>query len=129
MFKVVFLLLVLLGASLYFPQTRPVVLEYLGPVMNPVLTWQTKGEMGRLTRELQTVTREGGDLPSPGASFQAWITRNFLGRAQSDAWGSDYTLRVWEDSVGVVSNGPDLEIDTDDDIVLSAVRQRRRRTR
>jgi hypothetical protein len=125
----VFLLLVLLGASLYFPQTRPVVLEYLGPVMNPVLSWQTKGEMGRIARELQTVTREGGDLPSPGASFQAWITRNFLGRAKSDAWGSDYTLRVWEDSVGVISNGPDLEIDTADDIVLSAVRQRRRRDR
>ncbi len=125
----VFFLLVLLGASLYFPQTRPVVLEYLGPVMNPVLGWQTKGEMGRIARELQTVTREGGDLPSPGASFQAWITRNFLGRATSDAWGSDYTLRVWEDSVGVISNGPDLEIDTADDIVLSAVRQRRRRDR
>jgi len=43
-------LLILLGAATYFPQTRPVVVDTLGPIMNPVLTWQTKGEMNRLGR-------------------------------------------------------------------------------
>ena len=129
MYKVVFLLLILLGASLYFPQTRPVVLEFIAPVMNPVLTWQTKGEMDRIGRQLQTRNREGGDLPAPGLAFQAWMKRRFLGRARSDAWGTDYTMKVWRDSVGIVSNGPDLEIGTPDDIVLTAVIQRQRRNR
>jgi len=38
-------------------------------------------------------------------------------------------MKVWRDSVGIVSNGPDLEIGTADDIVLTAVIQRQRRNR
>lgn len=121
MYKIIFAVAVLLGAALYFPQTRPVVVETFAPVMNPVFTWQTKGEMGRITRELETLQREGDYFPAPGEGFQNWMKRNFLGRARSDAWGTDYTLRVWRDSVGVVSNGPDLEIETSDDIILSLV--------
>ena len=121
MYKVILAVAILLGAALYFPQTRPVVAETLAPVMNPVFTWQTKGEMGRIRRELETLQREGDFFPAPGEGFQRWMNRNFLGRARSDAWGMDYTLRVWRDSVGVVSNGPDLEIETSDDIILSLV--------
>ena len=129
MFKVVLALLILLGAAAYFPQTRPVVVDTLGPLMNPVLTWQTKGEMDRLGRELQTENREGAPLPTPGAEFQNWMNRRFVGGATTDAWGVDYTLRVWRDSIGIISNGPDLEIGTMDDIVQSLVIQRQRSRR
>lgn len=125
-----FLLLVLaFGASLYFPQTRPVVLDMLAPVLNPALTWQTKGEMNQIARELQTMNREGQILPAPGRAFQDWIGRHFQGGSQEDAWGTPYTLRVWADSVGIVSNGPDLEINTPDDVVATALIQRQRHSR
>jgi len=119
--KLILLLLVLLGASLYFPQTRPVVVETLAPVLNPIFRWQTRGEMDRIGRELDTIYRQGNDLPPPGASFRNWMSKNFFGGAKTDAWGTDYSLTVWRDSIGLVSNGPDLEIGTADDIILSVV--------
>ena len=127
--KVVLLLLILLGASLYFPQTRPVVVDTLAPVMNPFLIWQTQGEMDRIGRELQSLNRRGSELPSPGASFHTWMGQTFYGPERMDAWEVDYTLKVWLDSIGLVSNGPDMEIGTDDDLVLTALIQRRRRSR
>ncbi len=127
--KFLLLLILALGASLYFPQTRPVVLDVLAPVLNPALTWQTKGEMSQIARELQTLNREGQVLPAPGQAFQTWIGRHFQGGDQEDAWGTPYTLRVWTDSVGIVSNGPDLEIDTPDDVIETALIQRQRRSR
>ena len=129
MAKVLILLLVLLGALLYFPRTRPVVLDTLGPVVNPVLTWQTKGEMDRIGRELETLSRQGSDLPTPGDSFQNWMSKTFMGGAKTDAWGMVYTMKVWRDSIGIASNGPDMEMDTPDDIILTAVNLRQQRTR
>ncbi len=127
--KFLLFLLLGLGAALYFPQTRPVVLDTLAPVLNPILTWQTKGEMAQITRELQMINREGQALPEPGEDFQAWMGRNFQGGDREDSWGNPYALVTWPDSVGVVSMGPDLEIHTADDIVETALipRQRRRR--
>ena len=116
MWKALFFLLILLGAALYFPQTRPVLVEFLAPVMNPVLTWQTHGEMDHISRELETIHRQGGDLPAPGAAFQGWMERRFMGGSRTDAWGVNYTLKLWRDSICVVSNGPDQEIGTSDDI-------------
>lgn len=124
--KIILILLILLGAALYFPQTRPATIGILGPVINPVLTWQTKGEMDRIVRELKALDRQGSNLPAPGLSFQNWMERVFMGGARTDAWGVEYTLKVWRDSVGIVSNGPDQEIGTYDDIVEAVVIQRRR---
>lgn len=124
--KLVLLLLLGLGAALYFPQTRPVVLDTMAPVLNPVLIWQTNGEMDRIARELQRMNREGQTLPARGKAFNQWMDRNFQGGSRQDAWGNDYSLVVWPDSVGVVSNGPDLELDTPDDLVAAAVIQRQR---
>ena len=129
MARVVLLLLILLGAALYFPKTRPVVVDTLAPVLNPVLTWQTKGEMNRISRELESLNRQGSDLPPPGESFQNWMGKNFLGGAKTDAWGFPYTLKVWRDSIGIVSNGPDQEIATPDDIILSTMTRRSQRRR
>jgi hypothetical protein len=114
--KIVFILLILLGAALYFPQTRPTVTRYLAPVINPVLTWQTRGEMGQISRELETLHSQGSNIPTPGAAFQRWIDRRFMGGSKTDGWGNDYTLKVWRDSIGIISSGPDKTLDTSDDI-------------
>ena len=129
MWKVIFIFLILLGAALYFPQTRPTVMEFLGPVVNPVLTWQTKGEMDRIGRELESLHRQGSDLPTPGSSFQAWMDRRFMGGSKTDAWGVDYTLKVWRDSLGIVSMGPDEVLGTEDDILQTVILPGRGRRR
>lgn len=57
------------------------------------------------------------------------MERNFYGGGSLDGWGNPYTMKVWRDSVGVVSWGPDLELNTADDLVasLSVPRDSRRR--
>lgn len=122
-----FLIMVLaFGAAMYFPQTRPALMDLLRPVLNPVFVWQTKSEMDQVLRELQLLNREGRAIPEPGAPFQAWMERNFQGGSLRDSWGSPYALNVWLDSLGVVSPGPDLEIDTEDDVVRTTAIQRPR---
>lgn len=127
--KLFVVLLLALGAALYFPSTRPVVLDTLAPVLNPVLTWQTRSEMSQIARELQMINREGQALPQPGEEFMAWMGRHYQGGSSEDGWGNPYTLLIWPDSVGILSRGPDLEINTPDDVMETALipRQRRRR--
>lgn len=127
--KLFVVLVLLLGAGLYFPNTRPVILEWASPVINPALTWQTRSEMGQVTRKLQLINREGQQLPEPGQEFSDFLVRTFQGGSSRDAWGNEYYLVVWPDSVGVVSRGPDLEINTADDVVETARIQRQRRRR
>jgi hypothetical protein len=118
--KILLLIALVLGAALYFPESRPVVLDILAPVLNPVFRWQTNGELSHILRELQTIQREGHQpLPQPGEDFQAWMARNFQGGETKDSWGNLYSMRVWRDSVGIVSRGPDLEIQTLDDIQVT----------
>ena len=117
--KFLILIILVLGAAFYLPQTRPFMLEVLAPVLNPVLTWQTEGEITQINRELQLLSRTGQSLPAPGGSFQDWMNRNFQGGSSLDAWGNTYSVRIWLDSVGVVSRGPDMEINTPDDILES----------
>jgi len=129
LFKIILFILVLFGAALYAPQTRPVVLETLAPIINPILRWQTSGEMGRIVRELQARIEQGSSLPAPGEAFQGWMDRHFVGGASIDAWGGDYTLQVRRESVVLVSNGPDGEDGTPDDLsqlVMTQPRDRRR---
>jgi len=85
--------------------------------------------MSQITRELQMINREGQAIPDPGEKFQAWMGRNFQGGDRLDSWGNPYSLVLWPDSIGIRSNGPDLEINTPDDIIETALipRQRRRR--
>jgi hypothetical protein len=121
-----FLMLVLgFGAALYFPQTRPVVLDLLNPLLRPVFVWQTKAEMDKIVRELGTMDREGQRLPQPGQEFQMWMERSFQGGSLLDSWGSPYTLTLRIDSLALTSPGPDMVIGTPDDIVRTVEIQRR----
>lgn len=104
-------------------------MDVLAPVINPALIWQTRGEMGQITRELQMINREGRRLPAAGQEFSDWMVRNFQAGSSRDAWGNEYSLVTWPDSVGVLSRGPDLEIGTPDDVMETARIQRQRRRR
>jgi hypothetical protein len=123
--KLTLMLVLLFGAAMYFPQTRPMLLDLLNPLLRPVLIWQTKSEMDKIVRELSNMDREGRQLPQPGQAFQHWMERSFQGGSFQDAWATPYTLRVWLDSLAVVSSGPDMEPGTADDIIRTTEIQRR----
>lgn len=114
--KVVLLIILVVGAGLYFPTTRPTVLDTLGPVINPALGWQSGAEMEKIIRELQILNQEGQPLPSKGKNFAEWMAREFPGARSRDSWGNEYTLEIWPDSIGIISRGADLEIRTADDL-------------
>lgn len=130
MFKVILFLLVALGASLYFPTSRAKVLEAAEPILNPVLTWSTKGEMRKITRDLETHEQSWQSLPSSDR-FQSWLSLKYVSEeGRRDAWGNEYRLEVWADSFAVVSPGIDGQLGTLDDLKsskerVSAVRRRR----
>lgn len=124
--KVVLLIILVVGAGLYFPSTRPALLDTLGPVINPALGWQSRAEMDQITRKLQMINREGQPIPSKGQDFAEWMVRNFPGGKSRDSWDNEYTIEIWPDSVGIVSKGADLEIRTPDDLIKTVRIQRQR---
>jgi hypothetical protein len=123
--KLILILVLLFGAGMYFPQTRPVLLDLLNPLLRPVFIWQTNSALDKIVRELSNMDREGRRLPLPGQEFQRWMERSFQGGSFQDSWGSSYTLEVWLDSLAVVSSGPDMELGTPDDIIRTTEIQRR----
>jgi hypothetical protein len=127
--KIILLITLCLGAGFYFPSTRPTLQEVFAPIINPALSWQSRNEMSQVTKKLQLINREGQLLPAPGKEFLDWMVRNFQGSKARDAWGNEYTLTTWSDSVAVVSRGPDLEARTIDDFKITARIQRERRRR
>lgn len=125
--KVIFILLCALGAALYFPESRSVVLDASEPVLNPVLRWSTRGEMRKIARDLESQGQTGRNFPSEQEAFVEWMDRNYQGVTSTiDAWGATYTLRLRADSFGIVSPGPDGELSTDDDVVVEGSRLGRR---
>lgn len=127
MFKFILLLAVAFGAALYFPKTRPVVVDTLAPVINPALAWQSKNEMKEILRNLGTLYNSSRSFPSRGREFQQWMDRNFPGSSGKDAWGSPYQLKTWSDSLGLVSYGPDMVVNTEDDLLQTREVERRSR--
>lgn len=128
--KLVFLLLIALGAALYFPESRAVVVDASEPVLNPVLRWSTQGEMRRIARDLETQSETGRGFPRDEEEFAEWLDDNYQGiTSKTDPWGNSYALRLWPDSFGVVSPGPDGEQVTSDDVVVTGRIQEPRRRR
>lgn len=116
--KIVFFLLIALGAGLYFPQSRGVIVETARPVLDPVLRWSTRGEMRRIVRDLENRSATTRSFPSEQRQFVAWMEREYQGDATTDPWGRNYVIRMASDSFAIVSPGPDGLLDTADDVSL-----------
>ena len=121
MLRVILVLLIGLGAALYFPQTHDRVVELASPLLNPVMAWSTKGEMNAISGKLQALSRVSGPFPDKPREFTTWMEDNYQGSAAVDAWGSRYTLKIWPDSFAVVSAGPDGVRGTADDVLVTAL--------
>jgi len=119
--------LLAVGVALYVPESRAVVLDALAPAIDPVLGWSTKGEMRAIARGLERDMRTGRATPARPRDFNRWLERNYdAEEARTDPWGNRYELRLWRDSLGIVSPGPDGEIHSDDDLVVTLPAERRR---
>lgn len=120
MLRAVFVFLVALGAALYFPGSRAMVLDATEPVLNPVFRWSTRGEMRKIVRDLETLSQTGRPFPTDQDAFERWMDRTYRGITSTlDAWENTYVLRVSYDTFVVIAPGPDGEPDTADDVVLS----------
>lgn len=125
--RAVLVVLVALGAALYFPRSRAVLLDTIAPVLNPMLGWATRGEMRAMARDLEQRVNTGRPIPTNRQEFETWLANNYqAGDSRTDSWGNLYELERWADSFAVVSPGPDGEVGTDDDIRVIQIIERDR---
>ena len=113
--KLFLIALVGFGAAMYFPDTRASVLEKGEPVLRPMLIWNAEREIEEIITGLQQMENVERRLPEK-REWVKWLDGHYAGDASRDPWGSVYAFDVQDDSFAVVSNGPDREMKTDDDI-------------
>lgn len=120
-----FLLIVLgISAAYYFPDSRQMLLEASEPVRVPVVRWMTKEEMSQIGRDVVSYEQTTGQLPDRRGWLDWLDWRYTLDDSKQDAWDTVYELKVWADSVGVMSYGPDRTRNTEDDFTVVTQRER-----
>jgi hypothetical protein len=92
----------------------------------PVVKWNAREEMKQVGRDVVEHEITMGQLPSR-RDWVEWLDWRYpIDDLKLDAWGSTYQLRVWADSVAVISWGPDRKGRTEDDFQVATPRERRR---
>ena len=117
------ILLIIMGfvAALYFPDSRRMIAEETRPVVEPVLVWSAGREIERVSEYVRREARDRYELPQT-REWNAWLTTHFTANATTDPWGTLYAYRMWPDSFAILSEGPDSELGTSDDLRVSAHR-------
>jgi hypothetical protein len=106
----------------YFPETRAMLLDAAAPLALPLARWSTEEEMSQVARNAATQERLTGALPVGGA-WLPWLEDRYASaEARTDPWGSTYQLIASDDSVWVLSFGPDRTRGTHDDFHVAAPR-------
>ena len=121
--KLLFGIIVGFGVAMYFPEARAVVLDKSEPALRRIFVWSAEHEIEEIIRGLRQMENVEGRLPTP-REWAAWLDGRYAGDASRDPWGNLYGFEVTEDSFAVVSNGPDDEFQTRDDIRDVRVRSR-----
>ena len=118
-------LMIVLGlvSSYYFPDSRQAVLDVAAPVLEPAVRWHTRGEMAQVVGDVIVHENRTGELPE-GGGWLPWLDHRYMyDDLWTDPWDSVYRLRVWRDSIAIVSNGLDRTQDTEDDFQVVAQRE------
>jgi hypothetical protein len=89
----------------------------ISPVLNPYRRLRTRTEISRIMTELIKARNLGYRRPEP-ADLGPFILQRLDAEHERDYWGSPYIAVPRQDSLAVVSPGPDREYFTDDDIEL-----------
>jgi hypothetical protein len=115
MTRLILLIILALVTWIYFPETRAMLLDAAEPIVLPVQRWSSREEMAQLGRHVLDHERLTGEIPS-GAAWLGWLDFRYASdEAARDPWGTYYQLLVWDDSVAIVSYGPDRTRLTEDD--------------
>ena len=123
------ILLMVLGvvAAYYFPDSRQAIENAAGPVLVPIVRWSTRGEISQVGENVVAHEQLTGKLPDR-RNWSGWLDFRYpVDEMKQDPWGSRYQLRVWADSVAIVSVGPDRMGSTEDDFSVVTPRERRGR--
>lgn len=99
----------------------------LSPVLTPYRQLRTEGEIGKIVRELVRDRNMGVLRPMPD-EFGDYIRLQLEDEDGLDAWGSPYIMLPEPDSMAIVSAGPDLDYQTEDDVTVK-IRYRERPSR
>lgn len=86
----------------------------MSPILTPYRSLKTEERMAEAVRHLIRDRNRGTDAPTPDA-LPAYLTRHDI--EPVDGWGAPILLRQEPDSLALLSAGPDLEYDTEDDII------------
>jgi hypothetical protein len=122
MTRLALLVILALVTWYYFPETRAMLLDVAEPVVLPVVRWGVQDEMAQVARNAVDHERLTGELPG-GANWLNWLQYRYASQeARTDPWGTTYQFASSEDSVWVLSYGPDRTRDTEDDFAVSAPR-------
>lgn len=114
--KLILLILVGLGAALYFPDSRQYLSDRAMPLLDPVFRWQTGDEMDQIVRDLRVYEQEHANRLPSRDEWPDYLARAYSESQASDSWGSPYHYMMQRDSFVIVSYGPDRIYGTDDDI-------------
>ena len=126
MTKVILLVIFGLSVTYYFPDSRQMLMDAGGPLMQPVVRWSARNEMASLGRTVIEHEATTGEIPTR-RNWQTWLDWRFqVDEARQDPWGSLYQMRAWSDSIAIISYGPDRERNTEDDFQVITPRERRR---
>ncbi len=127
MFKLIIVLLVVLGVALYFPRSRAWVLDHAQPVVNPILRTATQSEMEKIVGDLQQHARENFGRYPDRKQFTSWLEDQYSGGGSRDSWDTLYELEDLrrERNMQIRSYGPDQLRDTPDDILVVFKREGR----
>lgn len=86
----------------------------MSPVLTPYRKFNTQSRIARAAASLIRDRNRGYVIPRPDA-FEAYLDGR--GMKTTDAWGMPLILRQEPDSLAVVSPGPDLLYETEDDLL------------
>lgn len=115
MTRLLLLILLAIVTWYYFPDTRAILLDVTAPIVVPVMRWSAEEEMRQLGQNVVDHERLTGALPD-GSEWLGWLDYRYSSSdSKSDPWGSVYQLLEWDDSIAIVSFGPDRVRMTDDD--------------
>lgn len=124
--KLVLLVILWFAVTYYFPDSRTWLADASRPLWVPFVKWDTEEEMRQVARDVVAQEVLTGKLPDR-RQWLGWLDYRYsMDEMKIDAWGNRYELKVWPDSVGIWSYGPDRTRNTADDFQVSQPRQRRR---
>jgi hypothetical protein len=113
--KLIFIIIVVLGAGMAIPSTRAMMETKAAPVINAVKAKVVPGRLDAMADQLEARLGRGEKYPN---NWPGWLERDYTSSAQ-DPWGNIYFLEIGRGDFTVGSMGPDGQQSTPDDIKLT----------